>query len=67
MPISNQIHRCSRVSYRMDSIKKETKLNVRHLNLSILMKQYVKLHITVVILTVIKAHKVMATYISRKI
>ena len=33
----------------------------------VLMKQFVKLNITVVILTVIKAHQMVATYISRKI
>ena len=46
--------------YRMDSIKKETKPWV-------LMKQFAKLNIAVVILTVIKAHQVMAAYIYRKI
>ena len=49
------------MSHRMDSIKREESLNV--LDEAI----YVKLNITVVILTVKKAHKVMATYIFRKI
>ena len=51
------------MSYRMDSIKKETKLNVQP-KPCILMKQYVKLHITVVILTV-KKSQVMATYLEK--
>ena len=55
------------MSHRMDSIKKETKLDVRLKTMRFDEAIYVKLNITVVILTVIKAHQVMAAYISRKI
>ena len=82
MPISDRIsaqiiallfsfHLLSRVvdvlACRMDSIKKETKLNVRLKAMRFDEAIYVKLNITVVILTELKAHKVMATYIFRKI
>ena len=51
----------------MDSIKKERKLNVRLKAMGFDEAISVKLNITVVILKVIKAHNVMATYIFRKI
>ena len=51
----------------MGSIKNETKLDVRLKTMRFDEAIYVKLNITVVIQAVRKAHKVMATYIFRKI